>query len=1003
MTGRRSKFVARWFGWGMLALMAAWTPAAEAQLDGFRDLTGLGVGGRTPKPEFTTTLTPETAKAGDEVTLAIHVKLPAGCYITNAGESDGQTKIKLKEVGLEPLDAGFIPDRAPKIVRLPDLDMELSKFYDHVTWKKRYRIAKDADLSKVSIAGELSGQYCTDGGNGEGGKCVPIIPAYGFEVALPAPPRFEYEERPVRGKTNPALLRFKLSPEDAKPGDKVTLSIDLQLDEGWHTFSLTQKGEGGDPTVIELDSVHGLKPLGKDFVPDHPAEVEVEKELGLTLEVHHGRVTWSREFEVLPEAQSGQIGVSGRISYQTCKTSCIPSREVSFVLGVVPPVRQGGNEDPQVADVAPPADEKPEHPAPAGIPLAKRPQDRGLFGFILTAVGFGFLSLLTPCVWPMIPITVSFFLKQSESEHHRPLNVALVFCGSIIATFTILGVGIAAIFGAAKLNALANSPWLNVVIGTVFVVFALNMLGLFEIRIPSGLLTFTANKEQAGGYLGAMFMALTFTLTSFTCTFAFAGSLLIAASQGQYYWPIIGMLAFGAAFASPFFLLAMVPSMMKKLPKSGGWMNSVKVVMGLIEIGAAVKFFSVADLVWNPEPVIFDFVFVMISWLVLSLMIALYLLGVFRLAHDVPAAGISVGRMLLVMAFFGLSFNLAVGLITHEKGGGWFMDQVIAFAPPRFENEAAMEKGAAPPTDLPSPVLAHHGIWFTLDVDKAIVHATKQQRPMLYDFTGVNCVNCRLMEKKMPQPHNRGRLEKFVLVQLYADKVPTISDAAEVKRLLKRNVDLQTEWFGDVSLPSYAVVSPDGKKILSMYTGLEQKEGEFAEFLDEGWKNWEAMQQQVTAELPKPVFEDHGIKFMLDVDKGIEHARQIQRPLFCSFAGVNDVQSRLALKKMVIPVAERIKDFVPVEMYIDKVPTISNQAHLKRLLKRNVDLHTEWFGDLATPSYAVVSPDGKTILSMYTGLEQKEGEFAEFLDEGWKNWEAMQQAPAVVVVDATAR
>ena len=364
------------------------------------------------------------------------------------------------------------------------------------------------------------------------------------------------------------------------------------------------------------------------------------------------------------------------------------------------------------------------------------------------------------------------------------------------------------------------------------------MLGMFEIRIPGELLTFTANKEQAGGYVGAVFMALTFTLTSFTCTFAFAGTLLGAAAQGQFYWPIIGMLAFGTAFAAPFFLLAMMPSLLKKLPKSGGWMNSIKVVMGLIEIGAAVKFYGVADLAWNPEPMLFDFVFVMIVWLVLSLTIAMYLLGVFRLVHDVAPTGISVTRMIMVMAFLGLSCNLAVGLITHERGGGWIMDQIIAFAPPRFENEVAAEKGGAP-TDLPEPLLAHHGIWYTLDVDKGIAHATKLNRPMLFDFTGVNCVNCRLMEGKMAQPQNRTRLQSLVLVQLYSDKVPTISDPAEAKRLLKRNVALQETWFGDVTMPSYAVVTPDGRTILSSYFGNERHEGEFAAFLDEGLKKWE--------------------------------------------------------------------------------------------------------------------------------------------------------------------
>lgn len=823
--------------WGTLALLLCWSLPALAQNDGFEDSLNLKFGAQaSAKAEFITTLTPANAKPGEEVTLTVQVKLPEGHYIYGMkGEFDGRTRIVTAETGLEPVDATFIPDREEVLQREPLFDnVELSKFHDQVTWKKRYRIAKGADPAKVSITGKLTGMYCSEGG------CTPIKPPYEFEVkpsgesvaapveVIAASVRYEYEERPMKGKTNPAVLQYRLSPEDAKPGDKVTFSITMKLDEGWHTFSLTQseKGGGGTPTIIEVAALRGLKSVGS-FTADKPFKIEKPLE-GVVLEEHDDQVTWSRQFEVTDGTNPGEYGLQGTITYQTCKSSCLPPREVAFELGLK-------TEPPKAV----PARGVPEEVAAAGaedVPVAvAKPQDQGLFGFILTAVGFGFVSLLTPCVFPMVPITVSFFLKQSESAHHRPLLVALVFCGSIIATFTVLGVGIAAIFGAAQLNALANNPWLNLAIGSVFVVFAFNMLGLFEIRIPSGLLTFTANKEQAGGYIGAMFMALTFTLTSFTCTFAFAGTLLVAAAQGQFYWPIIGMLAFGAAFASPFFFLAMVPSLLKKLPKSGGWMNVVKVVMGLIEIGAAIKFYSVADLVWNPQPVLFDFVFVMISWMVLSLMIALYLLGVFRLAHDVPPTGISVGRMVLVMVFFGLTCNLAVGLFTQQRGGGFIMDQIIAFAPPKFEDEGPVE------TDLPAPVLAHHGIWFTLDVDKAIEYAKKENRPMLFDFTGVNCINCRLMEIKMAQPAIHSRLEKLVPVQLYADKVPKITDRREVSRLLKRNVALQTQWFGDVSLPAYAVVTPDGKTILSSYIGLEQKEGEFAAFLDAGMKKWEGL------------------------------------------------------------------------------------------------------------------------------------------------------------------
>ena len=231
----------------------------------------------------------------------------------------------------------------------------------------------------------------------------------------------------------------------------------MELDEGWHTFSLTQKGEGGEPTVIELEELSGLKPIGGGFEPDHSPEIE--KPLPeLTLEVHNERVTWTRELEVLPGVKPYEYGVRGTITYQTCKTSCLPPHEVSFAVGDVSKARPVTHETPKTTEDVPPSGKttdaaKPAVNPSAGAPALKKPQDQGLFGFLLTAIGFGFVSLLTPCVFPMVPITVSFFLKQSETEHHKPLAVALVFCGSIIATFTILGVGIAAIFGAAQLNA----------------------------------------------------------------------------------------------------------------------------------------------------------------------------------------------------------------------------------------------------------------------------------------------------------------------------------------------------------------------------------------------------------------------------------------------------------------------------------------------------------------------------------------------------------------------
>jgi thiol:disulfide interchange protein len=484
-----------------------------------------------------------------------------------------------------------------------------------------------------------------------------------------------------------------------------------------------------------------------------------------------------------------------------------------------------------------------------GVARPPAPQDQGLFPFLLVCIGGGFLALLTPCSFPMVPITVSFFLKQSEKSHRKSWVLACVYCGTIVLAFTILGVGIALVFGASGLTQLANNVWLNLFAGFVFVLFGLNMLGAFEIHVPSSWLSWTAAHESTGSYVGAVFMALTFTLTSFTCTFAVVGTLLVMAAQGTVVWPVIGMLAFSTAFASPFFVLALLPSLLAKIPKSGGWMNSVKVVMGLIEIGAAVKFLSIADIAWNPQPVLLDYATVMLIWSLLALVIGLYLLGVYRFHHDVPVNGISTGRGLLAFGFLWLSGLLAYLLFLPERANGLVMDQIVAFAPPQIElgqpAGAAHAPIAARPADPASNddlglTTVHHGMVFSLEFDRAVAVARRTGRPLLLDFTGVNCVNCRRMERKMAEPQNRQWIEQFVAVQLYTDKVPGVPDREKAEQILKHNIDLQERLLHDVTLPSYAVLAPDGETLLAAYQGYEARSGEFTAFLEGGWQRWQS-------------------------------------------------------------------------------------------------------------------------------------------------------------------
>ena len=812
-------------GWrvptAVIALMFALAnvSTAQAQLENFRDpLENSLAPNKFEKANFSAELSPKTAKAGDEVTLTVTANLPPKSYIyATTGGFEMRTRIEPKELnGLEPVDDQFHADREPETKFDPILEQEVSKFHGKVSWTRKYRVKEGSESEKVSIRLELTGQYCFEGPSGQ---CIPIFPPAKLVAALgassaaekavegqaekaPDAPtvRFSYSERPKTGRINPAEFHYQLGPSEGSGGKRVLLLITMKLDEEWHTFPTNFEGEGGQPTTITLTHLQGLAPLDADFQANREPELKVEDDL--RLQIYHNEVTWVKEFEILPGTASNAYGVEGTIKYQVCKESCVP-KSTKFSVGVTSDA------------VEPPSHVEAVKELTVVESRVERPQDKGLIVFILTAVVAGFFALLTPCVFPMVPITVSFFLKQNESRGKRPILLAIVFSVAIVLSFVVIGVGIAAIFGATKPNELANNWVLNLFLAGVFFAFALNMLGLFEIQMPSWLLSMTATGEQAGGYVGVIFMALTFVLTSFSCTFAFVGSLLAAAAKGEYYWPILGMLAFGTMFAAPFFLLALMPGALKSLPKSGGWLNVVKVVMGFVEVGVAVKYASVVDQQWNSVPWLFDYTNVMTLWAALSICTGLYLLGQFRMTHDTQVQGLSPIRVLIAVGFLVLGGLFGVGLAQPDREA-WLVDQLISFAPARLNNEEVL-----------------------FDFDEAVQRGSMDMKPLFVDFTGVFCVNCRLMEKRMAKPAVHHRLKQFVQAQLYTDKIPKEPDEAKAKRLLERNLTLQSDWFGDVTLPSYAVVTPDGKTILSTFHGLEKREGDFARFLDEGAQKWE--------------------------------------------------------------------------------------------------------------------------------------------------------------------
>lgn len=421
------------------------------------------------------------------------------------------------------------------------------------------------------------------------------------------------------------------------------------------------------------------------------------------------------------------------------------------------------------------------------------------------SLGMGALSLLTPCVFPMVPITVSFFANHSSRTRGGALKMAALYGLGIMFTFVALGMSLAVIFGASGINKLASNPWVNLLITAIFLGFALSLLGVFFLQLPTGLmnrLNNASNEQHEGSVLGTMLMGLTFSLTSFTCTAPFVGTLLVLAAQGNWRWPLVGMSGFSFVFALPFFLLALVPQLMTQLPRAGGWMNSVKVVMGFLEIAAAMKFLSNADLVWHWN--IFTRTTVLCIWTGCLLMIVAYLLGWFRLDHDSEVGAVSGTRVVFSLLFLTGAIWLANGLAGHRLG------DIDAFLPP-----AEVDSARTQVASVETP-------WIMNDLASGLAQAKSTGKPVFIDFTGYTCTNCRWMESNvLSKPAIEQDMNRFVKVRLYTD-----GDGD----LYSKQQDYEDKHFGTVALPLYALLDSSGKTI-DTSAGVTRDPAAFAEFL----------------------------------------------------------------------------------------------------------------------------------------------------------------------------
>ncbi len=432
------------------------------------------------------------------------------------------------------------------------------------------------------------------------------------------------------------------------------------------------------------------------------------------------------------------------------------------------------------------------------------------WAYILLAMTMGGLALLTPCVFPMIPITVSYFTKR-QADRKQALREATLYSLGIVLTFTLIGFSLTFLFGAGGINRLSASPIVNVIIALVFIFFALNLFGVVDIRVPSSWINALSRKSTGGGFLGIMLMALIFSLTSFTCTVPFVGTVMVAALEGSWVRSLVGVTAFAGVFAAPFFFLALFPSWLHSLPKSGNWMNSVKITMAFLELAAALKFLSNVDLVYQWE-ILTRPVFITV-WLSIALVTTFYLLGRFHFPHEVPSPSVGAGRVLFATFFLAVSFYLLRGLLGLPLG------ELDAFLPPRdYGNPASM----AWTGERVSKIQEEE--WLG-SYQTALVKAESENRPIFIDFTGYTCTNCRWMESNVfTLPEVRTLLGRYVLVRLYTDgRDPEHEE----------NLRFEQTRFGTIALPFYAIMSPKDQ-IIDTFAGLTRDREEFIHFLREG-------------------------------------------------------------------------------------------------------------------------------------------------------------------------
>jgi len=619
--------------------------------------------------------------------------------------------------------------------------------------------------------------------------------------------------------------------------DEYKLITKASIESGWHLYSQNVPEDGPIPTTFTFNDSEG----SFEFI-GVPTEEEGRTVDDPVFEMKIKFFEKHTTFEQLVKISGNGNTVNGTVEFMVCDDQrCLPPTEVDLVFHL------SIGESKEIKDKVTTAVTLSEEKNTTATTKDKESK-RGLWGIFIIAFLSGFAALLTPCVFPMIPLTVSFFTKQSKSEVQGIRN-AIFYGISIVVIYVLLGTAVVGVFGADSLNALATNVWFNIIFFLLLVVFAVSFLGAFEITLPQSWANKVDAQSSRSGLIGIFFMALALAIVSFSCTGPIVGTLLVEAASKGGTAPIVGMLGFSLAIALPFGLFAAFPGWMNTLPKSGGWLNTVKVVLGFLELALAFKFLSQADLVLQTHFLERE-VFIAI-WIAVFGALAFYLFGKIQLPHDSPLTHISVGRLGMGLLVLTFTIYMVPGL------WGAPLNLISAFPPPQEYSESPygvgftkVGSGGVSVDDhgeLPkgAHLLAPHDILAFNEYDNGLAYAKKIGKPVLIDFTGWACVNCRKMEQNVwPKPKVLEILKNdVVLISLYVDdKRPLrshevvdskLKPGKKLKYIGQKWSELQTIRYKSNSQPFYVLMDHNEENLIDPVAYIPNVD-EFHEWLQEG-------------------------------------------------------------------------------------------------------------------------------------------------------------------------